>query len=325
MKANTPSIKGFIDKATTDSIIGWVSQGSDVDAPALKVALSEDGKDIASTTANLPRPGVAKKGLHPTGRCGFRFKGHARPDKVRVFAVLDDGQRIELPRSRQLQRHIELEFPAAAGAVAASRRPCVVINPACHDQPKTFVVLGVSRGGTSLVAGILRLSGVFMGHKVAHDSHEDAEFHSHDAEALKTLIQARNAEQADWGWKYPHAVEYLDEIRDSLRNPHFIVIFRDLLGVAQGFNRKHQIPIVDAIAEAHQRYAKVARFVTQCNDPLLTISYEKAITQQRPLLDDLAAFCGLDLPPATQRKCLEFIKPGDYVSLSEKQLRTQPN
>ena len=203
-----------------------------------------------------------------------------------------------------------------------TRRPSVIINMAKHEQPKTLVVLGVSRGGTSLIAGLLRLSGVFMGHKVAHDSHEDAEFHTHDVEKLGQLIEARNQEQTTWGWKYPHSVEYLDEVIGRLRNPHFLVVFRDLVGVAQGFHRKHDIAMCDAIVEAQHRYAKVVGFVSKCKHPLLSISYEKAVAQKDELVEDLSDFCGLELSAKQKTACYNFISPGNYVSLSAKKIRS---
>lgn len=216
----------------------------------------------------------------------------------------------------------EHRFSATNGACDPTRRPSVVLKAPVPDNAKTLVVLGVSRGGTSLIAGLLRLSGVFMGHKVAHDSHEDAEFHTHDVAKLGQLIATRNQEQDTWGWKYPHSVEYLDEVIGQLRNPHFLVVFRDLVGVAQGFHRKHDIPMREAIVEAQHRYAKVVGFVSRCDYPLLSISYEKAVAQKEELVADLSAFCGLALTEKQKTTCYDFISPGNYVSLSAKKLRS---
>lgn len=318
--------KGFLDRATKKDVFGWASKGPDDDS-SVRVILNVDGQDVAEMTADMARPAVAEKGLHATGRCGFRFKAEHIPAalrrgrrQIRAYALLDNGARIELQRSPQ-----DIVWPSPAsenGEIATdpTRRPAAIIRPPNHAQPKTLIVMGVSRGGTSLAAGVLRLAGVFMGHKVAHDSHEDAEFHNHDPGALKNLILARNTEQSTWGWKYPHAVDYLSHIHAHLRNPHFIVVFRDLLSVAQGFNRKHDIPIHEALLDAHQRYGKIARFVSECRDPLMSISYEKAITQQGLFLDDMENFCGFELDAKTRRRCLAFIKPGDYVSLSAKKI-----
>ena len=197
----------------------------------------------------------------------------------------------------------------------ASRRPFAILRAPEPRAKRTLVVLGVSRGGTSMVAGTLRLAGVFMGQRLSSDSHEDRDFHVHDRRTLRRLIAERNAAHAIWGWKYPHAFDYLARIRGSLRNPRFIVVFRDAVAVAQAFNRADGMPFDRALREAEARYRRLARFVARCRDPVLAISYEKALADREGYLLGLADFCGLHPSPEQFDACRDFVSPGDYVRL----------
>jgi hypothetical protein len=108
----------------------------------------------------------------------------------------------------------------------------------------THIVLGCPRGGTSMIAGLLRLAGVYMGEKINENNNEDLEFIAHKGiraifthperaeektrllDAYRTLIAKRNRERVLWGWKDPIAIYYLKEVFDGLRNPHFFVLTR---------------------------------------------------------------------------------------------------
>ena len=51
-----------------------------------------------------------------------------------------------------------------------------VIKPLKNTDPKTLVVMGCPRGGTSAVSGLLHHSGIYMGDSLGHQ-YEDPGFH----------------------------------------------------------------------------------------------------------------------------------------------------
>ena len=65
-------IKGRIVRAEPRVIAGW-AVGPEVEKP-VRVALLVNGTQLAEVEANQSRPGLQKRGIHPTGDCGFIFR-----------------------------------------------------------------------------------------------------------------------------------------------------------------------------------------------------------------------------------------------------------
>jgi hypothetical protein len=68
----TAVVNGRIVRAEPRVIAGWAI-GPEVEKP-VRVALLLNGTQIAQVEANRLRPGLQKRGLHPTGECGFVFR-----------------------------------------------------------------------------------------------------------------------------------------------------------------------------------------------------------------------------------------------------------
>jgi len=81
---------------------------------------------------------------------------------------------------------------------------------------------GVARGGTSMVAGAARGLGFYMGHALENNN-EDLEFKLQVAGADEEYhTGGANVQYRKWGWKFPAAANYLDELLAHVRNPHLI-------------------------------------------------------------------------------------------------------
>lgn len=65
------SVSGYVDTIEEQEVSGWVVGCSG--GGSLVVELEINGAVKSSQVANLFRPGILEKGLHATGRCGFRF------------------------------------------------------------------------------------------------------------------------------------------------------------------------------------------------------------------------------------------------------------
>ncbi|MDD4455990.1 MAG: hypothetical protein PHC98_00210 [Syntrophotalea acetylenica] len=196
--------------------------------------------------------------------------------------------------------------------------------PDTHPEQKTVVVLGVSRGGTSMVSGSLIELGVFMGENISGGgSYEDVDFFTKDTKELRALVARRDSMHDTWGWKYPHTSEYIAKIAKDLRNPYFVVIFRNIFDVARSFVKHHnEMPFENALENAYSRYNSVVQFVTKHKYPTMFFSFEKALDKKEEFLDSLVSF--LDLSPnADQRtNASRFInKEEGYVTIlpSERQ------
>src|SRR5580698_1376787 len=87
----------------------------------------------------------------------------------------------------------------------------VIVRPGTLNQPgggRTFIVSGIGRGGTSMVAATLRDGGIPMGEVFREEAAvEDLDvfvaLRESDRTMLDTLIAKRNIQHADWGFKCP--------------------------------------------------------------------------------------------------------------------------
>src|SRR5689334_8921346 len=83
----------------------------------------------------------------------------------------------------------------------------IIVNQPTAERGCTFVVTGLQRSGTSLVAAILQTAGVFIGSEINDVVFEDEAMArilvSGDTTALRQLIAQRNANYPVWGFKYP--------------------------------------------------------------------------------------------------------------------------
>src|SRR5215469_14307644 len=82
-----------------------------------------------------------------------------------------------------------------------------ILGQKSGDPGRTFIVTGLFRSGTSLVASILQRAGLFIGEKINDVVYQDEEIYSaleaRDAAALARIIARRNVDHRSWGFKYP--------------------------------------------------------------------------------------------------------------------------
>lgn len=174
-----------------------------------------------------------------------------------------------------------------------SEKVCKVINKSYPAPNKTFIVLGVSRSGTSMVAGILREIGIFMGDVVANN-HEDPLFLGDDVDQLKKLILERNNLHNTWGWKAPKSIFHISSLLPFIRNPHFIILSRDPYDIANSMKKREELPFDLAVQHIFSVYKSLQNFVDVCTDPLAIVSYNRAIANKDDFVSELMTF--LDCP-----------------------------
>jgi len=207
--------------------------------------------------------------------------------------------------------------------------PCHEIFPPTAAARKTFCVLGVPRGGTTMIAELLERMGVFMGANVAPKTREDREFLGHRGHrdlfedsrrkkekvnyllGINHLIDRRNNDHDVWGWKDPIAAFYASEIVDRLINPHYIFVTRDLGAVA-----RHEMLFEDGpyppqhilahILVASQAISRVCAFLAGQKKPALMVSYERSLVAPDKMVCSLAEFVGYG---SAVNDLVSFVKP----------------
>jgi hypothetical protein len=196
--------------------------------------------------------------------------------------------------------------------------PTLVVTPP-RAGPRTFCVLGLPRGGTSMIALLLHRMGVFMGADLDPLTNEDRVFTAHrgrrdlftvDArraekevylEAIGAMIGDRNHAHQVWGWKDPISSFYISEIAPQLRNPHYLFVTRDpgLVGQREMLIEASSYPASHVYAHIHGAAASmmsICGFLAGQDAPQLLIVYERAIRDPAAFVGEVAAFVGLPAP-----------------------------
>ena len=163
-------------------------------------------------------------------------------------------------------------------------------NRQTEKKEKTIVICGLPRSGTSMVAMLLKNVGIFLGDIIDNAVFEDIEMAkllTDNDGKLEAFIQKRNAKHKAWGWKQPNAYLYNKKFIDKIRNPHFIILFRDYTSIAMRRSISARSDFSDNLQKIHQEYGALLQFISTCEAPVLVISYEKAITQKMKVIKSI--------------------------------------
>jgi hypothetical protein len=158
-----------------------------------------------------------------------------------------------------------------------------------------------------MIAAIVHALGVYLGrHEELYEfTFEDQKMNRPDIAIRYTTIDERNAEHNIWGWKDPTAITGVANLLYTLRNPHVIIVFRDLLASIQGEMR------VDSENNATPRpFSVLAQttlewlranvdFIIRAKCPVLLLSYERSIRNPSDCLNAIISF--LRITPSQQQ------------------------
>jgi hypothetical protein len=186
---------------------------------------------------------------------------------------------------------------------------------------RTFIVTGLQRSGTTLVASVLRRVGIFMGKEINDLVHEDEAIAkilmARNLDALTPLIRERDATYGTWGFKFPMLCRALrpDDLA-RFRDPHIIVPFRDPVSVAVRKSLSEYQQPMRALRTAMDDQVAMVAFVEQIQCPTLLLSYEKSLVFPRECIDAILNFCGLPRSDALCESLIGLIEPNrqDYIA-----------
>ncbi|NVJ97121.1 MAG: sulfotransferase [Alphaproteobacteria bacterium] len=186
-----------------------------------------------------------------------------------------------------------------------------------HDAPKTVVITGAARGGTSMVAGTVRELGINLGARLG-ENHEDPQFLPKDLDHIRSIVAKRNEDLDTWGWKMPHSLAYLDEIEADLRNPHIILVWRNVLATALSQVNRSGATIDNALAYSQARLQEMIEQLAKFKSPVLLVNYEQAVRDPEEFVNTLAEYLDVQVTADMKKNCLRFIDPKKgYQQVSE--------
>jgi len=208
----------------------------------------------------------------------------------------------------------------------------------CESLPpsrRTFVVFGVGRSGTSMVAGVLARLGVNMGEN-STIYYEDTEIlrvakaFDEDlwVEKLTPIFERKNREFDVWGFKVPALAGKAVRLAKILRNPYFIFIFRDPVAVAVRNLITVNFDVAHSMTATLHMNQIFVNYINQSKIPLMALSYEKSIINPEEVVRKIAEFSGLDSDDARILDAIKFVRPSPdkYIQASvEKRTPLDPD
>ena len=179
---------------------------------------------------------------------------------------------------------------------------------------RTFIVTGLHRSGTSLVASILRQVGIFMGSDLNEHVHEDEGLAkillARDTPGLKRTIRQRDADYGTWGFKFPMLSDVLDPSDIKLfTNPHVIIPFRDPVSVAVRRSLSDYQDPMPALRATVDAIAATVAFAGPLDCPTLLLSYEKALVFPADFVATLLRFGDLPRSDTLRDRLIALIEP----------------
>lgn len=175
----------------------------------------------------------------------------------------------------------------------------VVISNANNTTEKTIVIMGVARSGTTMTAQVVQDLGIDMGSEKGGVVNERRDVYSllenKKLVQFDNLVEQQNKKHSIWGWKRPKSIEYVDLFEHRIRNPHYIIPFRDYLSIAVRNNMAINADVTQNLVSTHKdRYSKVIEFIQKNKQPMLLFSYEKAVLHPKYFVQKVAEFIGVN-------------------------------
>lgn len=192
---------------------------------------------------------------------------------------------------------------------------------ALQAEQKTIIVVGPARGGTSLVAGALSHLGVFTGSGSTAPVFEDVRLAGaaeHGAVAqVRAIVSDYDAAHDIWAYKRPGIIDDFGKIHDTVRNPVYLFIFKDIFSMANRNSISMNLDVMNGLNVALEGYRKIIGFIERRNPSGLLLSYDRVIQNKEAFLDVLSQLVAPQPVSEEQRAAaLAFIDPNPQAYLN---------
>ncbi len=173
--------------------------------------------------------------------------------------------------------------------------------------PKTVILAGLSRSGTSATAAVLNALGVHLGE--TQDGHFETvifkrdPFAAADWDAMQGYVDCANEEHEYWGMQTWLNPQHISKIAGAVRNPHLISTNRDPAAIIQ---RHMQTGEGEYVADLEalmfsvpQRQAMLWAIAQTSTLPTMLLSFERLRVNTEQTIIDIADF--LCLSPTVEQ------------------------
>jgi hypothetical protein len=182
-------------------------------------------------------------------------------------------------------------------------------------EVRTAIVLGVGRGGTSLIAGCLRALGIPMGmepHLLKHEWSPIVYLPDGNVNAAATyhLIEEMNRGHERWGWKSPRDIFALKQVVSLVRAPGFVVVTRDLFEASFSGLTYQGVPLEISLYETATVFQSIADELRFCPWPTLILPFAEALKEPESVVDTLCSFLQIEPGLIARERATRFVQPG---------------
>jgi hypothetical protein len=182
----------------------------------------------------------------------------------------------------------------------------------------TFIISGLARSGTSMIARALRAAHIFIGAALDDAVNEDVEIRdalrSRDHGRLRKIIAARNAERPVWGFKRPNLHrEMAPDDMAWFRNPRVILSFRDPVAIARRNMVAEFVPDREALQAAVTSAGELGAFAAALACPVLAVSYEKALADPDAFVTAVMRFAGIAPDETIRSEMIAGVDPAPKI------------
>lgn len=194
------------------------------------------------------------------------------------------------------------------GLLTLNAKPCLMKT--------TIVATGVGRSGTTMISRIMAAVGVDLGKNLTPETREDKGLQvavkADDLDAFAEICGRYNDRRKKWGFKCPPIRSRIAKFDGLMRNPRYIVVFRDLMAIACRSNMAIGEDILQNLRVTALSYVSVIEQLETLKRPALLLSYEKALAHPELTVRAIAEFCGMQLDTARIREIADAeIRGGD--------------
>jgi len=197
--------------------------------------------------------------------------------------------------------------------VKSKRHVVVEINKNYEAEKECVVVLGVPRGGTSVVAGICQLLGFQMGIEIDPSNMESIEIQKLSKglslrSEFKNIISIMSSKSLKFGFKDPTAIDWILRAHDLIPNPKYIFVSRDLAATTER-ERIASNPIRESLISANIRSNQIVNFLLSQNDPAAMMSYERLLLHPKDGILQLSEFLNVPVDSEVAEQMANLIRP----------------
>lgn len=181
-----------------------------------------------------------------------------------------------------------------------------------NKKDKTIPIMGCPRGGTSMLTYVLYQLGIPIGDNLANDYQlEDEVFKGKKlTRGMADTIEKYDKKYNNWGFKAPDSVYYMDDLKPYLRNPHFLIIFRNPLSIAMSSANRDSRNLSPRLIEMSLNHSKkLERFIKNKTSPIALCSYESILQAPQIFVGNLVNFLHIDVSEKKQKEAINIIDP----------------